>query len=136
MATNKLGYTEDNMTIVNRSKTLEQAQGLLDQKQAETNQLAEIGKQALAANQQAQEQAAKSKMLEHAYDTGVNHGAQDLYDGLAKQGAMQDPMNQGGGVTNAEVEKARSMFGNKIDMRDIELMRRLDTLDTSNKPNY
>jgi len=128
---------EDNMTVIDRANRMGQAQSLLNQKQIETNKLAELGAQTVKAQEEAQFKA----QLDKAHQVGMQDGAQatvqSLYPGLARPAVGQDPMNYGGGATNAEVERAKAMFGtNSVDMRDIELMRRLDTLDTSNKPNY
>ena len=103
--------------------------------QAQTKKLAEIGKQALAEKQQ----EANANRMTKAYETGIQHGAEatarELYAGLAQQQPyMQDPYNQGGGVTAEEVQRAKQLFGtDKIDMRDIEYMRALNTLDESNR---
>jgi len=146
-AINNLEYTEDNMETItnltdyaahqvdvkNKANRYDQLQA---EHQVEVGNLAHIGGQVVAAEQQ----AAKKKLLHQAYSVGAQHGAdtvvQEMHPGLAQQGVMQDPMNQGGGVTNAEMARAKGLFGDKVDMRDVELMRRLDTLDTSNKPNY
>jgi len=108
---------------------------VLDQHNAQQAELARLGTQVVAENNA----AARQNQLDKAYNVGKEHGAQtvhELYTGLHQQGAMQDPMNHGGGITNDEMARARSVFGDKVNIQDIKLMRRLDTLDTSNKPNY
>jgi len=116
------------MTILDRADRTEQARAILAAKEAELQKLAEVGARTL----EAQKQAERANELEHVHTLGVDDG---LAAALKKSYAYGDGVTvpPGVNITNEEVQKAKELYGvDSVDAKDIDNMRKLETLEKIN----
>ena len=127
------------MTILDRAAQIEKAKAALAQQEAQKEMLANIGAKVV---QQQQKQKLVSA-LDNAHSMGID-------DGLAAAVKRQLPSSVTGGTmgqqqaehlgyynkdadySDAEIQRARQMFGDKFDVKDLQHLRKLDSLEKVN----